>query len=82
MRWPRSLSTTEALAGRDSPKSESLPIAMCTRALDTSESVAMVRADLTFERAAIVHLLEELGGAERRAIEELESNAPRRRKTL
>jgi len=43
-RWPRSLSTTEALAGRGSPNSESLPIAMWTRALDTSEMVAMVRA--------------------------------------
>ena len=40
----RSFSTTEAVAGRDSPKSSSLPIAMWTRALATSDRVAMVRA--------------------------------------
>ena len=44
VRCPRSFSTTEAFAGRDSPKSESLPMAMCTRALATSEIVLMVRA--------------------------------------
>jgi hypothetical protein len=43
-RDPRSFSTTEALAGRGSPKSESLPMAMCTRACDTSVMVPIVRA--------------------------------------
>ena len=43
--WLRSLRTTEAFASwRSSAKSESLAGAMCTRALATSLSVAMVRA--------------------------------------
>ncbi len=43
-REPRSFRTTDALAGRGSPKSESLPIAMWTRACDTSVIVPIVRA--------------------------------------
>ena len=38
--------------------------------------------DLAFERAAVVHLLEELGGAERGAVEDLEADAARRRQAL
>jgi hypothetical protein len=41
----RSFSTTDAFAGCLSPaNNESLAIAMCTRALDTSAIVAIVRA--------------------------------------
>jgi hypothetical protein len=53
---------------------------MWTLALETSE--ADRSPDFSFECAAIVHLLEEFGGAERRSIEELESHAARRRQAL
>ncbi len=38
--------------------------------------------DLSFERAPVVDLLEELGGAERGAVEDLEADAARRRQAL
>ena len=38
--------------------------------------------DLAFERAAVVDLLDELGGAKRRAVEDLEADAAARRQAL
>ncbi len=50
----------------------------CGRARWTPRRCVRDRArDLAFERAAVVHLLEELGGAERGAVEDLEADAAR-----
>ena len=54
-------------------------MAMCTRALETSAIVADGSRELAFERAAVVDVLEKLGGAERGAVEDLEADAARRR---
>ena len=77
------LRTTEALAGwTREPNSESFAIAMWTRALDTSDERGDGARDFAFERAPVVHLFEELGLAERRAVEDFEADAAGRRQVF
>ena len=75
-RW-RSLSTTEALAGRScSRNSESCGITRCTRADSTSAERAHRVLQLAFERALIVDLLVELRSDPVGLVEDLKSQPP------
>ena len=69
-------------AARATRTATSLAIAMWTRALRHFGDGGDGPRDLAFERAAVVHLLEELGRAERGAVEDLEADAARRRQAL
>ncbi len=79
----RSLSTTEALAGCSLLANSDVARHgdVHAGAGDFGERGDGPR-ELAFERAAVVDLLEELGGAEGRPVEDLEADAARRRQPL